>query len=109
MAWEGLVLIRALSKQARVLSHLGFGAAFFGVVGMQFVPKGMDPALKARPVRLVTDHQQGYPSHTAAIVPVARQVGVRRSRCAAGWRRNRWTPVRVPGSEQREGMGRSSG
>lgn len=40
------------------------------------MPKRIDPALKARALRLVSDHQQEYPSQTAAIVAVARQVGV---------------------------------
>lgn len=40
------------------------------------MPKRIDPALKARAIRLVTDHQQEYPSQTAAIMAVARQVGV---------------------------------
>lgn len=40
------------------------------------MPKRIDPALKARALRLVTDHQQEYPSQSAAIVAVARQVGV---------------------------------
>lgn len=40
------------------------------------MPKRIDPELKARAVRLVTEHQQEYPSQTAAIVAVSRQVGV---------------------------------
>ncbi len=40
------------------------------------MPKRIDPALKARAVRLVTEHQQEYPSRSAAIAAVARQVGV---------------------------------
>lgn len=40
------------------------------------MPKRIDPVLKARAVRLVTDHQQEYPSQTAAIAAVSRQVGV---------------------------------
>lgn len=43
---------------------------------MQFVPKKIDEQLKARAVRLVTDHRQEYPSLTAACEAVARQVGV---------------------------------
>lgn len=43
---------------------------------MQFMPKRIDPALKARALRLVTEHQQEHPSQTAAIMAVARQVGV---------------------------------
>ena len=40
------------------------------------MPKRIDPALKARALRLVSEHQQEYPSQTAAIMAVARQVGV---------------------------------
>lgn len=40
------------------------------------MPKRIDPELKARAIRLVLEHQQEYPSQTAAIVAVARQVGV---------------------------------
>jgi transposase-like protein len=43
---------------------------------MRFMPKRIDPELKARAIRLVLEHQQEYPSQTAAIVAVARQVGV---------------------------------
>ena len=38
--------------------------------------KWIDPAVKDRAVRLVMDHQQEYASQTAAIMAVARQVGV---------------------------------
>lgn len=40
------------------------------------MPKMIDPELKARAVRLVTEHQQEYPSLTAAAAAVAKQLGV---------------------------------
>ena len=40
------------------------------------MPKKIDEQLKARAVRLVADHQQEYPTLTAACEAVARQVGV---------------------------------
>jgi len=40
------------------------------------MPKKIDAELKARAVRLVSEHQQEYPSLTAACEAVARQVGV---------------------------------
>ena len=40
------------------------------------MPKKIDAQLKARAVRLVTEHQQEYPSLTAACEAVARQMGV---------------------------------
>lgn len=40
------------------------------------MPKKIDRALRERAVRLVTEHQQEYPSLTAACVAVGRQVGV---------------------------------
>ena len=40
------------------------------------MPKKIDPALKARAVRLVSDHLPEYPSMTAACEAVAKQVGV---------------------------------
>ena len=40
------------------------------------MPKKIDAQLKARAVRLVTEHQQEYPSLTAACEAVARQLGV---------------------------------
>ena len=43
---------------------------------MQFMPKKIDEQLRARAVRLVTEHQQEYPTLTAACEAVARQVGV---------------------------------
>jgi len=40
------------------------------------MPKKIDEQLRARAVRLVTEHQQEYPTLTAACEAVARQVGV---------------------------------
>ena len=39
------------------------------------MPKKVDPGLKARAVRLVTDHRQEYPKMTAACVAVGKQLG----------------------------------
>jgi transposase len=43
---------------------------------MRTMPKKIDPEVKARAVRLVTDHQSEYPSLTAASAAVAKQLGV---------------------------------
>ena len=43
---------------------------------MNSMPKKIDPALRERAVRLVVEHQQEYPSLTAAAGAVARQLGV---------------------------------
>ena len=40
------------------------------------MPKKIDPALKSRAVRLVSDHQGEYSSLTAACEAVAKQLGV---------------------------------
>lgn len=40
------------------------------------MPKRIDPELKARAVRLVMDHRAEYPTTTAAVLAVAKQVGV---------------------------------
>ena len=42
------------------------------------MPKKIDAALRERAVRLVLEHQQEYPSLTAAIEAVAKQLGVAR-------------------------------
>jgi transposase-like protein len=42
------------------------------------MPKKIDPELRARAVRLVTEHQQEYPSVTEAMVAVSKQLGVSR-------------------------------
>jgi transposase len=43
---------------------------------MSTMPKKIDEELKARAVRLVTDHLGEYPSLTAACAVVAKQLGV---------------------------------
>jgi transposase len=40
------------------------------------MPKEFDPELKARAVRLVSEHRGEYPTLTAASLAVAKQVGV---------------------------------
>lgn len=40
------------------------------------MPKVIDPELKARAIRLVLEHRAEYPTTTAAVHAVARQVGV---------------------------------
>jgi len=40
------------------------------------MPKQIDPEVKARAVRLVMEHRAEYPTMTAAVLAVARQVGV---------------------------------
>lgn len=40
------------------------------------MPKKIDPEVKARAVRLVMEHRAEYPTMTAAVLAVARQVGV---------------------------------
>jgi len=40
------------------------------------MPKKIDSALRQRAVRLVLEHQQEYPSMTAAVKAVAGQVGM---------------------------------
>ena len=40
------------------------------------MPKLIDPELKSRAVRLVLEHRGEYPTMTAAVQAVARQVGV---------------------------------
>lgn len=43
---------------------------------MNSMPKKIDPALKERAVRLVLEHGAEYPTTTAAVQAVAKQVGV---------------------------------
>ncbi|MQW77993.1 transposase [Nocardioides sp. dk4132] len=43
---------------------------------MNSMPKMIDPALKERAVRLVLEHRAEYPTTTAAVHAVAKQVGV---------------------------------
>ncbi len=40
------------------------------------IPKKIDPQLRARCVRLVPEHQQEYPTLTAAVTALARREGV---------------------------------
>ena len=40
------------------------------------MPKKIDEELRARAVRLVTEHRSEYPTLTAAVQAVAKQVGV---------------------------------
>jgi transposase len=42
------------------------------------MPKRIDPELRARAVRLVVEHRAEYPTGTAAVVAVAKQLGVSR-------------------------------
>jgi transposase len=43
---------------------------------MQFMPKKIDPELRARAVRLVMEHRGEYPTLSAALLAVSKQVGV---------------------------------
>lgn len=49
------------------------------------MPKKIDPALRERFVRLVSEHRGEYPNPTAAPVAVARQLGVSKEFATAGW------------------------
>lgn len=42
------------------------------------MPKKISPELRDRAVRLMVEHQQDYPSRTAACVAVAKQLGLGR-------------------------------
>ena len=48
------------------------------------MPKKIDPELKARAVRLVSEHRGEYPTLTAASQAVAKQAVSGRSRCGGG-------------------------
>jgi len=50
------------------------------------MPKEIDPELKARAVRLVSEHAGQYQNVTAASVAVAKQVGVSRESVRRGGR-----------------------
>jgi transposase-like protein len=43
---------------------------------MNSMPKKIDPALRERAVRLVLEHRSEYPTTTAAVLAVSKQVGV---------------------------------
>ena len=45
---------------------------------MQDMPKKIDPAVKARALRMFAEHRQDYPSDTALAEAVAKKVGVGR-------------------------------
>ena len=62
---------------------------------MSSMPKKIDPELRARAVRLVAEHRAKYPTETAAVVAVAKQLSwaCRGSRCGAGKGRPGWMPV----------------
>ncbi len=62
------------------------------------MPKRIDPELKARAVRLVTEHLSEYPSLTAASAAVAKQLGVGRESV------RRWVVQAQVDSGGREGM-----
>lgn len=62
------------------------------------MPKKIDPALRLRAVRLVAEHQQEYPSLTAACEAVAKQVGVGQESV------RRWVRQAEVDSGQREGV-----
>jgi transposase-like protein len=65
---------------------------------MSTMPKRIDPELKARAVRLVTEHLPEYPSLTAASAAVAKQLGVGRESV------RRWVVQAQVDSGGREGM-----
>ena len=64
------------------------------------MPKKISPEVKARAVRMVAEHQQDYPSVTAAAAAVAKQLGLGRE-TVRQWvaRRSRggWPADRPPG------------
>ena len=62
------------------------------------MPKKIDEQLKERAVRLVTEHQQEYPSLTVACEAVAKQVGVGKESV------RRWVRQAEVDSGQREGV-----
>lgn len=62
------------------------------------MPKKIDPALRSRAVRLVSEHQQEYPSLTAACEAVAKQVGVGQESV------RRWVRQAQVDTGQREGV-----
>jgi len=65
--------------------------------GMSTMPKKIGPEVKARAVRMVTEHQQEYASLTAASAAVAKRLGV------GGESVRRWVLQAQVDSGQREG------
>lgn len=61
------------------------------------MPKKLDPELKARAVRLVLEHRAVYPTGMAAVLAVAKQVGVGKGSLRAGCLRPRSTAARSLG------------
>ena len=55
------------------------------------MPKKIDPELRERAVRMVREHQQDYPSVTAASKAVAERLGWAERACVAGWPKPRST------------------
>ena len=53
------------------------------------MPKKIDSELKARAVRLVTEHEREYASPTAAAAAVAKQLGLGRETVPRWWCRPR--------------------
>jgi len=62
------------------------------------MPKKIDPELKARAVRLVTEHEREYASPTAAALAVAKQLGLGRETV------RRWVVQAEVDTGSREGM-----
>lgn len=62
------------------------------------MPKKIDPGVKSRAVRLVLEHQQEYPSLTAAAGAVAAQLGLGRETV------RRWVVQHQVDSGDREGV-----
>ena len=67
------------------------------------MPKKIDPELKARAVRLVSQHRGEYPNLTAAAAAAAKQVGVGKESV------RRWVIQAEIDAGQRDGVTRSSG
>lgn len=62
------------------------------------MPKRIDAELKARAVRLVSEHQREYPTMTAACIAVGKQLGVGKESV------RRWVAQAQVDAGQREGL-----